>query len=170
MVIDVDRRYLLERGNMARASELSKLAETYCDLSTKQGKIDMSYLQNTYGAIAFQHERLQEALGWFEKAMDMRKQNLEQFDENIGHAMMNTSLVLIEMGKYEDALNRVNELSDFVEAGGYEDTRLGMGVHYQRAEVLAYLHKLDEAERETVAVEQYFRNDPKWPHESQLAG
>jgi hypothetical protein len=159
---NTENRYLLERGNMARAFELSKLAEKYCDLSTKQGKVDMSYLQNTYGVIAFQHEKLLE--------MDMRKQNLEPFDENIGHAMMNTSLVLISMGKYDDALKRVNELSDFVQSGGYEDTRLGMGAHFQRAEVLALLHQLDEAQTETVAVERYFRNDSKWPYESQLAG
>ena len=167
---NIAHRYLLERGNMARAFELSKLAERYCDLSTKQGKVDMSYLQNTYGVIAFQHEKLQEAMNWFEKAMDMRKQNLEPFDENIGHAIINTSLVLLSMGRYEDTLKTVNELSDFVQSGGYEDTRLGMGAHYRRAEVLALLHQLDEAQTETVAVERYFRNDPKWPHESQLAG
>jgi tetratricopeptide (TPR) repeat protein len=168
--IDSFRRYLLETGNMAQAHHLCSLAEQYCDLSSRQGRVDMSYLYNSYGIIEFQHDRLEEAMAWFEKSHTLRKENLEPRDVNVGHPMMNKAMVLRAMRRYEDALAMLQELMVFVKNSGHLGTRLDMGSHANASPILIFLGRLDEAEKELGITETFFRDDPKWPMQSQLGG
>lgn len=155
---------------MAQAHQLCKLAEHYCDPTSKQGQVDLSYLYNSYGIIEFQHDRLEDAMVWFEKSHSLRKENLEPSDINVGHPMMNKAMVLRAMKRYDDALAMLHDLMLFVRTHGYSGTRLDMGAHSNSCPILIFLGRLDEAETELKISETFFRDDPNWPMQSQMGG
>lgn len=97
-------RYLLETGAMAKSLDITHSTEPFCDTSTKEGKIQLSYLQNNIGLIELQHQKQEEARRWFQAAEAVRKKYLGDSDINTVAVQGNLALTLINERKWEDLI------------------------------------------------------------------
>ncbi|KAI0534764.1 hypothetical protein GGR58DRAFT_481512 [Xylaria digitata] len=89
-------RYLVETGRMLQGEEVAKGAEYLCDIDSKEGLIQLSFLQTIYGVVAVQHQQHAAATDWFQKAYQIRKKYLGETSQwtmslklNLGLAMLN---------------------------------------------------------------------------------
>jgi len=89
---------------MAQSLELIEDTEPYCDISTLEGQIQLTYLENSRGIIALQHQKHVEARQWFSKAEAVRKKSLGNYDVNTVAVQGNLALTLINERKWEDLI------------------------------------------------------------------
>ena len=72
---------VLEPQDLQRAV-VSQSAEPFCDLNTNSGRLQASYLYNTYGVVALQHKDDKTAWGWFQRCLDIRVELLGEYEVN----------------------------------------------------------------------------------------
>lgn len=151
---------------MARCEEVSKFAETFCDISTAQGQVDLSYIYNSYGIIGFQHNHIEESFNWFKKAHQLRVDNLPPTDENIYHVEMNMCFVLRAMRQYKEALIHLEKLVERVNQIPNATLRLRAGVISHKVPVYLSLGMSDEAESALNEALAMKKSDPNWSRNS----
>lgn len=138
-------RYLLETGSMAKALSLAQEAEILCDVNTKEGKKQLSYLYNTYGVVKLQHDDLSSAKQWFQRAYDIRKEHLGEFDVNTVAVKFNFVLVLLNEKRYTEAIDDLKPLRNLVLNKPDLPTRIASSVYDFLCIACMHLAKLDEA-------------------------
>lgn len=153
---------------MERSVELAKFAERFCDMNTKEGRVDMSYLFNTYGVVSYQHNDTVKALQWYERALKLRQENLSPQDENIGHVQMNICFTLADMKRYNEAMMQLNASEKFIAQIPDATPRLRAGIIYHKASTLMALGRLDEAEEAFTRSRGIQLEDPHFSMNSQL--
>ena len=89
---------------MAKSLSLINDTEPFCDASTTNGQIQLSYLQNARGLIALQHQQQAEARSWFESAFAVRKQYLGELNVNTVAVQGNLALTLVNERRWEDSI------------------------------------------------------------------
>lgn len=102
---------------MAKSLDLIKETEFYCDLRTRDGQLQLSYLDNNRGIIAMQHQQQDEAREWLTKAEAVRKQYLGELNVNTVATQGNIALTLINQRRWQDLID-YNEPRARLEASG----------------------------------------------------
>jgi hypothetical protein len=97
---------------MATALSLAQLAEPFCDLNTNEGRLQASYLYNTYGVISLQHKDDKAAWDWFQKCLDIRTEILGEYEVNTCAVRGNQTFVLLNEKKYEEVVQRLLPFRD----------------------------------------------------------
>ena len=121
-------RYLLETGSMKLAQSLAEDAEPLCDAATDRGKVQLSYLYNTYGVVQLQHQNIDSAETWFKQVYDIRRRHLGDLDINTVAVRLNFILVLLDKKRYEEAMTDLNALRELLPSMPELPVRMASGV------------------------------------------
>lgn len=136
---------MLETGSMRKAHDLAHEAEAFCDSITEKGKVQLSYLYNTYGVIDMQHEDLESAKTWFQRAFHIRKEYLGECDVNTVAVKMNLVLVLLNEKRYTEARDELAPLMSQMSTMSQLPTRITSGVFDFLSIVSIQMGKFNEA-------------------------
>ena len=132
---------------MAQSLELIEEAEPYCDISTREGQIQLTYLENSRGIIALQHQKHEEARKWFSKAEAVRKKYSGDRDANTVAAQGNLALTLINERKWQLLIAFDEPRAEMDAAGQLDHIPVRLRISIYNLLSLAYLetNMLDEA-------------------------
>lgn len=132
---------------MAQFLELIEDTEPYCNISSREGQIWLTYLENSRGIIALQHQKQVEARQWFSKAEAVRKESLGDLDVNTVAVQGNLALTLINERKWEDLIAFDEPRAALDAAGQLDHIPVRLRISIYNLLSLAYLEtgRLDEA-------------------------
>lgn len=97
---------------MAKALKLAQVVESFCDLNTNHGRLQVSYLYNTYGVVALQHKDDKAAWDWFQKCLDIRMELLGEYEVNTCAVRGNQTFVLLNEKRYDQVVQRLLPFRD----------------------------------------------------------
>lgn len=130
---------------MADAYDICRNTEFLCDIVTKQGAVNMSYIYNSYGVVEMQHENYIVARNWFDKVYEIRQEHLGSGDLNTVGPQLNILLILLYDGKYQEALDRLPLVEELFSKVPDPGDRLLSLIPEVRSTSYMHLGRLNEA-------------------------
>ncbi|MFD2036173.1 tetratricopeptide repeat protein [Belliella marina] len=144
--------------NMNLQEEALSMYEQALEISLKSGeKVQIGHSYNNIGQMYYYKDYFDEALDYYEQA---EKIFLEINDENgLGYNYTGMSLVLGSLGRYREALEKINKAIALRESMG--QIRQVMVSKFNKADLLLDLGNFEEAENDIIKLYEYGINNDK---------
>ncbi len=131
---------------MATALKMAQMAESACDLTTNDGRLQVAYLYNTYGVVALQHKDDRAAWDWFQKCLDIRMEFPGETNVNTVAVRGNQMLVLLNEKRFAQVVETLLPFRNRLDTGmAHIPARVKTGMFDQLSMAYMGLGQLDEA-------------------------